>query len=517
MSIRKSFILQELRTKDEVDDGDQEQAHDQKSSKCSEKVTAVLHDEDRHGIACPDGSLEEIRRWLDTHCESEQARVDWTLEYQPIREDGQLNDVRIDTAILDRIRRGGGPREPTFEDLLAPLRRNEAGESCQASAPRLVEGTYAGMEKVIRDWNRQVTTSDNDPGILDALKDAMHCRIRFIEKVLTPKDRVSDDAHNNTCRKLLYSIHAYRPETAEFQTEDTSKLLIIILAHIGLAVPDVDNDTKKLMFYTLIKEREYEAKVANDLSFRRFERSIDEARKQGLVEDLVKHERKFRKWKAELLERDAMVIIKRIKFARGEIERKQIADIRHMKILEAAQKFALFNATSAPDQEDYMLRSALVFDAETACLLADAKLQAAAAGLSDYCDSASEGIEAMKDTQNARVLTRALKFTGREKKYATTAERNRAVQQRMSNPGTMAMMSDAIGGMADVKNKAAEVLEQVSSIENQLEEMLDAARVSYQAYGDMARLVALEEVAVESDYQREVREWGERKERQRGR
>jgi hypothetical protein len=498
MPISRSLILQHLRILNVENDREL----NRNSPPICEWVAVEPNEADDYGIKCPDTSLEEMQNWLTTQSKIEQARADWTPGNEPFREDTHLRTLSLDTAVLDRIRQGEGPREPTFDDLLAPLRQTVV-EDFKRDESTSTEETYEEMKEVLLNWNRQVANVPEDTKARNALEDAMHGRIAFLETAFTR--RLSADAHEDSSRKLLHTIHVYRPETASFQTQDLNNLLTIILAHSGFADPDVDDNLKQLMIRVLLTERGYMAEIANARYIRKFEEDIIKAKRRGLVEEVAKLELKYTTWKSDLFARNAKVIINKIRGTRRAIECKQLMDVQELNILHAAQKLALLETTAKQDPSEryHMLKSAWLTDAQHACDRADAQLQAAASQrLSDldaYSDGAAYEIEAMEDINNARVLTRARKFAGRDLKDVTATERDRIVQKRMSHPATTTMMSDAVADMTEIKNKAKDVFNQVSSIEGQLEDMLDAAIVSYKAYGGMAGLLAEDEAGVSED------------------
>jgi hypothetical protein len=280
-------------------------------------------------------SLEDTIAWLDAQCGAEQARFDSVQDSKCQPESGQAGHDRPnrgpDTAVLNRIRRGHGPRSSKFEDLLWPLRLNT---SAGRFSERPRKESSEAMAEVLLNWNMHVASAYDDPDTRIDLIDAMQARVHFLNRILS--HRRSADAHDDTSRKLLRAIHAYRPETADFETQDTCNLLTVILAHIGFAIPDIDQELKYLIFYTLVAERVHMAHVANADTRRRLEENISIAKKRRDRENVVKYEQKLIDWSLGVFENNCDIITSRVKIARRNVELKALEELQALTVLQTA-------------------------------------------------------------------------------------------------------------------------------------------------------------------------------------
>lgn len=450
-------------------------------------------DNEEHGAndtLATDASLEEIQDWLDHQCEKEQARIDWKPEYGPQTDKSSGNAQRLgpDTAVLDRIRRGHGPRSAKFEDLLWPLRINPSSTDTQFSRRPRTE-SYASMFAVLQQWNAHVASPHDDPQARQALIDAMYNRISFLDRTLS--HRRSADAHDDTSRKLLHAIHAYRPETASFETKDTCHLLTIILAHLGFAIPIIGQNLKFLIFYTLVTERNSMAHTANANVRNMLEERIALAKRHNDADALAKYERKMRDWGREIFSNNCAIVIQRVKTARLNIQPKVLAELQDLTTLQTAQKIILADKLKT----DPYLRSLLTPPSSLDAHLSS--LSTSSATLSDLLSThleplllsthfTSTSLSCMKSTASSRILTRAYKFSGRDVPHD---QRSRVVRERLAHPGTVGMMGDALEGLGEVRGKVGEVLGVLVGMEGGLEEILKGCEVVNREGEEVGRLV----------------------------
>jgi hypothetical protein len=444
----------------------------------------------------PGACLEDILTWLDVQCETEQARFDcvseeeFQLDNHPQKHE-QLNKGP-DTAVLDRIRRGYGPRTSRFEDLLCSLRINASGDAPRFSKrPR--KESYESMKDVLLNWNKHVASACDDPEARIALIHAMYARVSFLDRFLS--HRRSADAHDDTSRRLLLAIHAYRPETADFETQDTCNLLTIVLAHIGYAIPDIDQELKYLIFYTLVTERGYMAHTANADIRHKLEDKIANARRRRDSQSVTKYKRKLNDWSRGVFEKNCDIIASRVQIARRNVELTALDELQTLTILQTAQKIVLDERLSnrKPPSQLLIRRSTWLPAHAYACVAADASLEdVVETHMTDLLASvkvASQNTADMKHIVRARILTRALKFAGLDLKNVSEAERRRVVRERMANIGTVSMMGNAVEGITETKNKAREMFEAMGKMEVKLEDMLRSAEEVGMEYDDLTKLV----------------------------
>jgi hypothetical protein len=456
-------------------------------------VKADEHVEDDGSL--PTGaSLEDTMAWLDAQCEAEQARFDSVQdpEYQPESGPAELDRPNrgLDTAVLNRIRRGYGPRSSKFEDLLWPLRLNT---SAGRFNKRPWKESSEAMAEVLLNWNKHVASAYDDPDTRIDLIDAMQARVSFLNRILS--HRRSADAHDDTSRKLLHAIHAYRPETADFETQDTCNLLTIILAHIGFAIPDIDQELKYLIFYTLVTERVHMAHVANADTRRRLEGDISIAKKRRDSENVVKYEQKLIDWSLGVFENNCDIIALRVKIARRNVELKALEELQTLTVLQTAQKIVLDERLAKGKSPAHLLipRSTWLPAHSSACMAADANLDDVVnehmTDLLANVKVASRNTADMKYITRARILTRALKFAGLDLTDVSEKERRKVVKERMANPGTVSMMGNAVEGITETQQQAREMADAMDAMELKLAQMLRRAEEQQKEYEDLERLV----------------------------
>lgn len=438
-------------------------------------------------------TLKELRAWLDVQCEEEQARADWNHEYERQVEDhtreDDANSKGLNTHILSRIKNGHGPRSSKFEDLLWPLRMD-------GTAPRFDKKprkeTRQEMEEVLQNWNKHVGVPIEDSKAREALIEAMYVRIDLLDRA---SHRSSADVHDETSRKLVHAIWAYRLETVNFQSQDTCNLMTIVLGHLGYAIPNIDQELKYLMFYTLVAERQYLANIANASTTRKLERNIAEAKLRGDADNVGKYERQMNHWGLAIWQNNCGVIADRVKTARRNVELQGLKELQELTVLQTAQKIALQERISRGDPLSnlYIPRSTWLPEYVVACDAATTALtQSANKNLSDILASlkiATRNIDTMEDITHARILTRAIKFAGLDLKELSEAEKKRVVKVRMVHPSTVNMMRDAYQAMKETKEKGRETVVVVGDMDGKLEKVLRQVEAANKEHAELARLV----------------------------
>lgn len=513
--ITRSIVLDFLQDTEELNDVSADNSLDNLAS--SQSASSFLVDGSFHAAGKNDtplplgASLEEIKLWIDAQCNGELARADWINEYDRYAQDDAEEPGSLgrgpDTAVIDRIRRGDGPCSAKYEDLLWTLRLGECQKSSRYSEQPRNE-SYKAIEQILLDWNTHVAIAYEDSEARQVLMDVMYARVAFLDRILSY--RRSADAHDETSRKLLHAIHAYRPETATFKATDTCDLLTIILAHIGYAIPDIDQMLKYLIFYTLVTERVHIAQTANAGTRRKLEEEIARAKKQRNVDLVVKYEQKMSEWQHDVFQHNCDLIADKVRFARRNVELKALEGLQTLTILQTAQKLVLNNRLSRgvspvdvliPRSTWLSTHSTLCDDAATALSTAtDARLPSLLANAT----LASQNNHDMKHVSRARILTRALKFAGLDVQNISEAERGRLVRDRMANPGTVTMMTNAIQAVTETKDNAREMMGAMETMERDMAEVLSKAQAVMEEYETLAKLVGTEmladvDVGVESE------------------
>jgi hypothetical protein len=307
---------------------------------------------------------------------------------------------------------------------------------------------------------------------------ALRERIIFLNTAV--RKRRSADAHEGTCRTVLHAIHAYRPETAEFSTRDSTNLLLIILAHVGFAIPDIDDDLKYLIFFTLVTERLTSAHAVNAERRQHLEDRIAKARDSHDPRRVEKYEKKMRDWIGDGFCHESEIIATRIRSARRRIYLKGVQDLQALVVLQAAQKLVLEKALASPDARIAVNKHAVSAHWETLITsleTANTPLSPATHRRLDdsltHCTAALDTISEMKDINHARVLTRTVKFAGYDVSDVDDAARRLVVEQRMAHPDTARMMRDAVEGMMETKAKAGQAVRALQEIGDGVEEMAE--------------------------------------------
>jgi hypothetical protein len=302
-------------------------------------------------------SLEEVRTWLGALCEEEQVQADWSDENEHqvgghTKSHGDI-DWGLDTSVLSRIRKGHGPRPSEFEDLLWPLRMDDEAPRF-SKQPR--KETPKEMEEVLLKWNRHVGIPVEDSEAREALVKALFLRIDLLHR---SSCRSSADAHNETTYKLLHAIWRYRLETVSFETQDTCNLMTIMLAHLGYAIRDIDQELKYLKFYALVADRQCLANIANAKTTRKLERHIMEAKLSGDMNSVLKYERQKKTWDLAVWQKNCDVVADRFKAARRNVELQGLKELQELTVLQTAQKTVLYEriARGGPPADLYIPRS----------------------------------------------------------------------------------------------------------------------------------------------------------------
>lgn len=462
----------------------------------SDNECSDTEDDEDDGHLGSDASFEDTIAWLDGLCEKEGAKIDWTPDFEHSGDARNPPSAGPDVSVLSRIRRGHGARSSKFEDLLAPLRLVEDGEEASRYSKRPRKETYAEMMNVLRAWNEHVaedTTDDSEAR--QTLMDAMWDRIEFLNQPLLT--RKSANAHEDTCRKLKLAIHSYRPETVDFKTQDPMILLILIVAHLGYAIPDIDDELKRRMLHILVLERKNitDALPQHDKWIERYKELIPQAWAEGDIERGKRYERDFNGWYERGLQQNCDHIVQKIKFARHQIRQKALPALEELVIFQTAQKLALHDRIAKDPELGNALKPQSTWYSErsNARDIFDATLKI---NFEEHMDDlqamwqvSSLKTDNMSKIHNDKVRTRAVKFTGTDLENVTEAHRQSIVHQRMRNPKTPDMIVDAKLGLVEVHKTAGEMVKAAGEIEARLEEMLSAIVGSHAEWQALENLV----------------------------
>ncbi|KAH4199486.1 hypothetical protein HBH92_055110 [Parastagonospora nodorum] len=439
----------------------------------------------------PGSNLEEIREWLDLQCGEEQARIDWSVPRITLTDDQRKLKRGLNTDVLKRIKKGYGPRPSKFEDLLWPLRMND--DVAKFLTKPIIE-TPQEMEHVLRNWNRHVGVPVEDADAREVLIATMYARIKYLNGSLSY--RRSADAHDITSQKLLHAVHAYRLETVHFSTTDTCELMTIILAHLGYAIPDIDQDLKYLLFYTLVSERQFLAHTANATTAHRLEQQITAAKRMRDHETVDKYSRQMNNWATTIWLNNCTIIADRVRLARRNVQSRALGELQHLTILQTAQKIVLRQRISrgAPPSDKLIPREIWLPEHSLACDNALTALNEAADDhLSEFLASlrvATSNINGMHNVAHARILTRAIKFAGLDlPQDMSEGQRLGIVNARLEHAGTMNMISDAVEAITETKVKSREMVDVIGNMDGKFGDVLDAVEVVGKEFEDLVMLL----------------------------
>ncbi|KAF1844276.1 uncharacterized protein K460DRAFT_369141 [Cucurbitaria berberidis CBS 394.84] len=497
--LTRKYLLEQLCDPD-IDDDCETGFYDHD---CPETGAVATLTEDSGGPEALDASLEEVKAWLDTLCHKEKAQYDDLSAPECERletETGNIletvfkrRDLGLDTKILERIRRGEGPRDVVIEDLLAPLRLDNNRKV------NSVTETYDDQKAVLLAWNKHVTGKyDNTKG-RELLVAALHERLKAISKVqeiIQDKrasemyDRVGQEAIlEPSAKRLLQALHAYRPETARFEYQDPLDMLVILWANTRPEIPDIkmDDEMKYLSLKVLAAESSLSQSYTNEAFRRETKKRRDSARQRQDKAEFLRlkqvQERSDRKAAKQSIQRSIDTILS----ARRELRKAVLYDLQELTVLQATQKLVATDTFETnPERTPHWT------NLRNACVQADLALSRARLhhleDLEASAEIASHNIQQMRNVHQ-KMLTRTLKLGGHDLDRVDEGKRRRIVEERKNEPVTARMMSETFNGVVESRLAARQMLRQVSLMEGSLEELLDVARTQYREYDALIRLI----------------------------
>jgi hypothetical protein len=478
--IRRSLILKSLR-----DPGVGKEYYRQRGPS---EVRVEDRDRDR---TQSDIDLNDSRAWLEKLCK-EEVRANPHDDEQE-RENAvsiyPTKDLCMNTAILERIRRGEGSRDTVVEDLLAPLRLN--------GSPARQDESYSDMEQVLLAWNKRVTSNQNSD--LEAYKRfiaALEERLRMAEKVLVivnnPKNldrcnRVGQEGIlEPSRRRLLQTIHAYWPETKNFDNQDAFRMLVIMWAH---HLEECGDDDREWMYLTC-KTLNAETVLTNRFEYikkkQKFQELQDKAIRDGDERNVERCRQAWQNYNRKTAGRACQRIYAQILHARSELRKLELSEILELSIFQSSQKQVFKNShpnTTGPHWTEL----------EEKCTEADTRLDDMLGSQFPELDAMAEltfnQVEAIKMIYDT-AMTRALKLTGKDLKAVDEEEKERIVGARLEDVVVTAMMqSETLNGVLEVQKVAGQILRDVGLMEVELAGLLTVAKRKCEGYEDWMHLV----------------------------
>ncbi|KAJ4339963.1 hypothetical protein N0V87_002902 [Didymella glomerata] len=486
--ISKALIQQHLKYPDSENDSDLEEA-----DHVNGDIARFLPD-------CPsEGKLLECRSWLQQRCDQEQCRLEELLAddahcklrlesvflpgYRDRRDsfnalDGGSN-LR-DTAVLERIRDGRGPRGHCSEDLLATLR----------DAPVQKHGTqwYGDPRSVLLAWNKRVSQGlEEDEGARDSLKAAIERRAHLLKAPARGSDK--SRFLEESSAELLQALTAMRPEIADFEDQELLDVLVIMWANIRIAIPDLDDELKLLTMTALINEVESKSHTSNTVKLSSIARSLSVARLQMDPDEVECLEKKMQAFEKKLRETAAKKVIDKIKTGRRELTAVKLMELQQLTELQAAQKWATYTALGSSQQMQMPNR---------ACDQADGRLQRV---LQHQTIELDVHIQAVQSNTNALAGMSADLLSRATEAGFALEDKTSSASNRLANEDMKAYVTGGIADILNAREQAARMLEHMDAVDSHLEMMLDAAKNKYRAYDDVLPLVE----QAENQYEEEIR------------
>ena len=450
-------------------------------------------------LGSPDRSLEYVKAWLDAKCEEEEARAQALAD----AEDDELRRLAcgitasspdsgplgMDTKIIEQIRRGEWPRDKVVEDLLAPLRLGKLKPAGQES--------YNDMERVLLAWNHHVSRQTDDGKLREAFGTALRDRLKAIKKVLEivrdeQESKIYDEIGHEgilepSAWRLRQAMHAYRPETVHFKNQDPYDMLILLLANVGRAIPDIlgDDELMYLTFRVMTAETELAQRFRNGDTRRRIKSKIQEARWKRDRAELVHRKEEMSKFNRRVARDSVQYNLDKIKLARIRLQQVVLAELLELTVPQAAQKWVRWQTVrqSWPPPVSEVLE---------VCVQADINLErTVGANMDDLdanCTVACNNVQEMRNIHHA-VYTRALKFAGMDLAGVDEATRRRIIEQRKNEPVTALLMSESLRGVLEAQRAAKQLVRQTEAMDRSLSDLLEAAKARYQEYDGLLRLL----------------------------
>jgi hypothetical protein len=453
------------------------------------KVCVEDRDGDRTQL---DIDLKDSRAWLENLCK-EEIRANLRDDEQERGKPASIcptKDFGMNTAILERIRGGERSRDTVFEDLLAPLRLKDS--------PAKPDESYSDMEQVLLAWNKRINSNQNSD--LEAYKcfiAALEGRLQMDEKVLAiVNDPKNLDRYNRvgqegilepSRRRLLQAIHAYRPETRNFENQDPFRMLVIMWAHLREERGDDDKEWMYLTYKTLNAETALANRFEHIKKKQKFEELQEMAIRDGDERDVERCRQAWQNYNRKKAGQARQRILAQILHVRSELKKLELNDVLELSILQSSQKQVFKNSHSSNDTGPHWT------ELEEKCAEVDIHLEDRTASQFPELDAMAElsfnQVEAMMMIYDT-AMTRALKLTGKDLKAVDEEEKERIIGARLEDVVVTAMMQgETLNGVLEVQKIAGQILRDVELMEVELAGLSLVAKKKCEVYGDWMRLV----------------------------
>ncbi|CAO2652519.1 Nn.00g008020.m01.CDS01 [Neocucurbitaria sp. VM-36] len=490
--IHRSLILQLL-----YDEDDNRECDEDDYGQCfqgSEAVVASTTHSD--GFVAVDFSLSGVRIWLEIECAIELERAeDMAAAVESSWSGTKARGQGMDTKILERTRKGEGPRDAVFEDLLAPLRLGSGAEPLDGME------TFDELKEVLLAWHKHVILERDGNEGRDLLITALYERLKAVNKVHEIiKDKRASEMYDKvghegilepSARRILQALHVYRPETKDFKIQDPFDILVILWANTRPEVPDIKTDDE--MRYLTLKVLAAETGLAQryvDEGFRReIKKKRDSARQRKDKAEYLRLKEEKEHFDKTAAKQSIHSRLEQILSARQQLRNTVLSSLQHLTLLQAAQKLA---ARSTLEQKS-PTRTPPWTHLHHTCAHADHTLALAChhslPDLEASADLASSTLHSLR-ALHAKALTRTLKLTGQDLDDNVDAvTRRRIIEDRKNEAVTACMMSETFTGVLQSIRAAGQMLGLVEAMEEGLGGLLDAARGKYREFEGLVGLI----------------------------
>ena len=485
--ISRVLIQQHLRDSGSEDDADPEEADDANGD-----LVRFLPE------CQSEGDLLDCRSWLQQRCDQEQCRLEELLADDACREVRLQSDSPLewknrrvsheifgagsnlpDTAVLERIREGRGPRDQCAEDLLAAFRDLPVREHGTES--------YSNMRRVLLAWNKRMSGDlEEDEGARESLKAAIDRRAHLLKAPARGSDKSLFLEESSA--EVLQALTALRPEIADFKDQKLLDFIVIIWANIGIAIPDLDDELKLLTMTALINEVESKSHASNAVKLSSIALLLSVARLQLNATEIERLEKKMQAFENKLRKTVVKKVIDKIKTARRELTTVKLNDLQKLTELQAAQKWAAHAALESRQQRQIQVQT---------CDQADSHLQRV---LQHQTPELNAHIQAVQTNANALADMSADLLTRATDTGFPPEGRTPSTSVELADVDVKAYVTGGITDILNARDQAARLLEHMDAVDSRLEVMLDAAKNKYRAYDDVLHLIE----QAENEYDEEI-------------
>ncbi|KAF2621694.1 hypothetical protein BU25DRAFT_463484 [Macroventuria anomochaeta] len=374
----------------------------------------------------------------------------------------------LDSAVLQRIREGRGPRDTIPEDLLAAFRDNDPQNHSAE--------TYGDLRKVLLSWNDRMSGNlGEDQDAREMLQIAVERRTHLLKSSSHGLDRTH--ALKESSNELLQALTTLRPEIASFRSQDPFDILIMMWANVRIAIPDLDDELKLLTMKALLNEVESRLHTSNATKVFGLARSLSVARLEQNTAAVERLETKIQAFEQKMRETIVKKAIDRIKLMRKDLLQGKLKELQQLTELQAAQKWDAHAKLGGSQQRQNQSRA---YDQANGKLRR--VLQQQVPELDAHVQVVQNNANALAG-MSASLLSRAMEagFSLEDKHSSTLVE--------LAKADVKGYVSGTVADVLDAREEAARMLNRMGAVESHLDVLLDAAKSQYREYDGLLRLL----------------------------